>query len=402
VILMQTSSNDFKFLVGDFEIMENLPKVPALPMFSEYAVDFLAALSREILKDKRSRQYVDVTSYAYWIRKTSVENAKAKHLDYRNRIGRGVAFHVAPSNVPVNFAVSMTSSILAGNATIIRVSNKNFEQVEIICDAMNKLLGTDFKKMRPYFCLIRYDHNDIITQELSSICDVRIIWGGDKTIETIRKASIPPRAVEMAFADRYSIAVINSDQYLESNREDIAKGFYTDTYYTDQNACSSPRIVIWTGTKTEEARKEFWISLDEIVARDYRMKPIQAVDKYTSFCMLGMLRDKVHLISENNYVVRVEVDRLFPELMDYKNGGGYFFEYIATDLCEIIPILGKQCQTVSFLGESKERIKEIVFENGVRGVDRIVPLGQTMGLEFIWDGYKMIENMSRFVYMGEY
>ena len=132
------------------------------------------------------------------------------------------------------------------------------------------------------------------------------------------------------------------------------------------------------------------------------MKPIQAVDKYTSFCMLGMLRDKVHLISENNYVVRVEVDCLFPELMDYKNGGGYFFEYIATDLCEIIPILGKQCQTVSFLGESKERIKEIVFGNGVRGVDRIVPLGQTMGLEFIWDGYKMIENMSRFVYMGEY
>jgi hypothetical protein len=25
-----------------------------------------------------------------------------------------------------------------------------------------------------------------------------------------------------------------------------------------------------------------------------------------------------------------------------------------------------------------------------------------MGLEFIWDGYKMIESMSRFVYMGDY
>lgn len=43
-----------------------------------------------------------------------------------------------------------------------------------------------------------------------------------------------------------------------------------------------------------------------------------------------------------------------------------------------------------------------MFDKGVRGVDRIVELGQTMGLEFIWDGYKMIETMSRFVYTGGY
>ena len=47
-------------------------------------------------------------------------------------------------------------------------------------------------------------------------------------------------------------------------------------------------------------------------------------------------------------------------------------------------------------------MKDVVYRNGVRGVDRIVELGQTMGLEFIWDGYKMIETMSRFVYTGEY
>lgn len=402
MILMRINSDDFEFLVGNFEIMEQMQKLPALPMFSDRTVDFFSSLSRELLKDKRTRQNVDVMSYAYWIRKASIENVKSKHIDYTSRIGRGIAFHVAPSNVPVNFAVSMTSSILAGNATIIRVSNKRFEQVEIICDAMNRLLTDTFKEMRPYFCLVRYEHKDMITQELSSICDVRIIWGGNQTIETIRKAYLPPRAIEMAFADRHSIAVIHSDTYLRSNYDEVAKDFYTDTYYTDQNACSSPRIVIWTGSKTEEARIEFWRSLKKLVQKDYRMKPIQAVDKYTSFCMLGMLKDKIHLVSDNNYVVRVETEELFPELMDYKNGGGYFFEYVAEDLEEIVPVLTKQCQTISFLGESKERIKDIVFRNGVRGVDRIVPLGQTMGLEFIWDGYKMIESMSRFVYAGEY
>ena len=402
MIHMQINSNDIEFLVGNEEILNNMQTVPALPTFSKEAVDFLTTLSKEILKDKRSRSNVDVMSYAYWIRKASIESVKIKHLDYGNRIGRGVAFHVAPSNVPVNFAVSMNSSLLAVNASIIRVSNKRCEQVDIICDAMNKLLESDFAEMRRYFCIIRYDHSEIITQELSSICDVRIIWGGNRTIETIRKASLPPRAIELAFADRHSIAIINSDVYLEQNPDEVAKEFYTDTYYTDQNACSSPRLVVWLGNNKEKARNIFWSRMNELVESKYDMKPIQAVDKYTSMCTLAMGRKGVKLISDNNYVVRVEVDALDSSLMDYKNGGGYFFEYKADCLDEIVPVLTKQCQTISILGLEKQDVLDIVYKYGVRGVDRIVLLGQTMGLEFIWDGYKMIETMSRFVYTGDY
>ena len=343
-----------------------------------------------------------MTSYAYWIRKASIESVKTKHRDYNSRIGRGVAFHVAPSNVPVNFAVSMTSSILAGNVTLIRLSNKPFVQADIICDAMNKLISTEFQNMKPYFCLIRYDHSEEITQELSDICDVRIIWGGNRTINEIRKAILPPRAIEMAFADRHSLAVINADEYLKQDAEEVAKGFYTDTYYTDQNACSSPRLVVWTGENVERAREQFWKTLKKIVLNDYDMKPIQAVDKYTSVCILGMNRKGQKLISDDNFIVRVEVEKLTDDLMDYKNGGGYFFEYVAKEIEEIVPVLTKQCQTISVLGIAKNTIKDVVYKNGVRGVDRIVPLGQTMGLEFIWDGYKMIENMSRFVYTGDY
>ena len=399
---MQINSSDLEFLVGDYNILENMQKTPALPMFSEPAVDFLATLSREILKDKRSRSNIDVMSYAYWIRKASIESTKEKHLDRKNRIGRGVAFHVAPSNVPVNFAVSMTSSLLAGNATIIRVSNKRFEQVDIICQAMNRILNSEHKNIRNHLCLLRYEHSEQITQELSNICDVRVIWGGNNTINTIRKASLPPRAIEMAFADRHSLAIINSNVYLKENSDDVAKDFYTDTYYTDQNACSSPRLVVWVGDKVEEARSLFWEKLHILVNSDYEMRPIQAVDKFTSLSMLGMGHNGVKLVSKDNMVMRVEVESLYPELMDYKNGGGYFFEYKAKSLDEVVPVLTKQCQTISVLGIKKQEILELVYKHGVRGVDRVVELGQTMGLEFIWDGFKMIETMSRFIYSGGY
>lgn len=402
MIPMQINSDNIHFLVGCPEILNHMEKAPVLPMFSDQAVGFLSALSRMLLKDKRAKEYTDVTAYAYWIRKASLENARSKHKDYQHRLGRGVAFHIAPSNVPVNFAVSMTSSILAGNLTVIRISNKQFPQVDMIVDAMNALLEHDFESFRPYLCIIRYEHSDEITGQLSSICDLRIIWGGDHTIASIRRAPLSPRSIEMTFADRCSLAIIDADEYLKESAEAVAKGFYTDTYYTDQNACSSPRMVVWLGEHVEEARDIFWNELRNLVVQDYDMKPIQAVDKYTSMCELGMLKQGSKLVSSDNYVVRIEVDTLLEELMEYKNSGGYFFEYVAKELSEILPVLTKRCQTIAVLGVEKEDVRDLVFRAGVRGVDRIVPLGQTMGLEFIWDGYKMIESMSRFVYEGEY
>ena len=76
---------------------------------------------------------------------------------------------------------------------------------------------------------------------------------------------------------------------------------------------------------------------------------------------------------------------------------GYFFEYDAEDLREIIPILGKSCQTVGYYGIDPIEIKRLLFETNVRGIDRIVPLGHTMDLSVIWDGYNMLDTMSRVV-----
>ena len=54
--------------------------------------------------------------------------------------------------------------------------------------------------------IVKYENNnDEFTKFLSSICDVRIIWGGDKSIERIRKFPINSRSFDLTFADRYSI-----------------------------------------------------------------------------------------------------------------------------------------------------------------------------------------------------
>ena len=401
MIPMQINTERISFLVGSEAVLTHMDQVAALPMFCDIIVDFLADLSRRLMADERSRKYQDIMSYAYWIRKSSLERVKEAYPKCGNNLGRGVSFHIAPSNVPVNFAVSMTSALLAGNSVVIRVSDRDFEQVTIICDAINDLLSDRYKAISDRFCIVRYPHDDGITGQLSGICDIRIIWGGDETIRRIRSTGLPPRAIELTFADRYSIALIDSDKYLTEDPQKVARGFYTDTYYSDQNACSSPRLIVWLGNNKEMAKTRFFDSLSRLVKEQYIMKPVQAVDKYEAFCKLSMNGIAAKLIFDDNLVMRVLVNDLNSNFMDYKIGGGYFFEYDAESIDEIVPLLGKQCQTVAVLGVDKNDVFKLVKDNGVRGVDRIVDLSQTMALEFVWDGYRMIEAMTRVVYIGQ-
>ena len=398
-----------KYLVGDCDIIAGSGSIPALPAFSDEALAFLSRLSRELRAVRGIRGHQDILSYAYWIRKASLLREKMRTADVGNRVGRGVAFHIAPSNVPVNFAVSMTSSLLAGNITVIRVSNKEFEEVDIICDAINKILEMpEYEAVKRYICIIRYDHSDAVTEFLSSICDIRIIWGGDATIREIRRFPIPTRAVEMCFADRYSVAVINAKKYLgilKDKAEEIAGKFYTDTYYSDQNACSSPRIVVWLteGTGQDDlalCRETFWDSLQKEADERYDMQPVQAIDKLSNFTELAMSFGNTVLSKrQNNKLFVIDINDASEDVFNYKTGGGFFFQYDVKDLEEIVPFLGKQCQTIAVLGIEKSDVVDLVKRRGVRGVDRVVDFGDTMGLEFVWDGYRMIENMSRVIYV---
>ena len=393
---MQQSFSKINYIVGNEKLLSEISKTKTLPLFSDLVVTFLSELSNKLLANPATKEYADVVSYAFWIRKASVEKEK-KRYDLDKKIGRGVALHIAPSNVPVAFAMSFTAALLAGNPCVVRVSAKEYEQVNIICSTIDELISNRIPEMSKYLIIIRYEHDEEITQALTDLCDIRIVWGGDKTISTIRKASLPSRAIELTFADRHSIAIIDADKYLESDFEKVAKDFYADTFFIDQNACSSPRLVVWTGKGIDKAKSYFWKNLQKLVNRDYSLQPVKVVDKLDSFCKLAAYNKGVKLLKENNSLYRVQIKKLTHSIMDYKDNCGYFFEYDAKTLDEICPILSKKCQTISYLGINPIEIRKIVVDNGVKGGDRIVPMGQTMELTFIWDGYDLIDTMSRIV-----
>ena len=71
-------------------------------------------------------------------------------------------------------------------------------------------------KIKKMMRIIRYDSKETkITRDISKISDARLIWGGDKTIEEIREIKTKARTIDVPFADRYSISIINSDKILQ-------------------------------------------------------------------------------------------------------------------------------------------------------------------------------------------
>jgi len=394
VIHIPLNTNQIKYIVGNSKIVRNMEYLHSFRIFDDKVIEYLNTVSSILLKDTSSKQYPDVISFAFWCRKTSIMSLLKPYSKDMNCIGRGVAFHITPSNVAVNFAYSLAVGILAGNANIVRLPSKNFTQVRIISNAFLKALNDNINQ---YICLVQYEHNQDITDYFSIICDTRVIWGGDVTIDTIRKSPLKPRATEITFSDRYSICVINADEYLkEINKKIIAQGFFNDTYLTDQNACTAPRLVIWMGDHIREAQNIFYDELEALVKERYSLQPIQVINKYTNLCKHAATNKHIYLISgKKNYIMRVKVDKLTDNIMEYKGNSGYFIEYEARSLEELLPLCTVKCQTLSYYGLDVHKLKDFIMSTRPRGIDRIVPVGQTMDFSIVWDGYDLIKSMSR-------
>ena len=66
------------------------------------------------------------------------------------------------------------------------IPSKEFAQADFLCKTINDILKKfKYKSLYTSTAFVRYDKNDKITEYLSSKCDLRIIWGGDATIENV-------------------------------------------------------------------------------------------------------------------------------------------------------------------------------------------------------------------------
>jgi hypothetical protein len=380
-------------------IQHSMPLQP----FAPQVLDLLADLSQMLCADPRARTLPDLYSFGFWCRRTSLEAMSREYPELDRRLGRGVVFHVGPANVPVNFAYSLVAGLLAGNANIVRVPSADFVQVRIIAQALDALLSNHVHKdLREHIRLVRYDrYAQDITAVFSSVCDVRVVWGGNSTIDNIRLNGLPARAFDVTLADRYSVSLIGAQRYLqEGNFLKLAQGFYNDTYLFDQNACTAPHLVLWLGAPeiVKKARDLFWTHLHAYAKGHYALEPSSAVDKLSQALRFAALHEDINIVpSEDNLITRITLKKLEPGIENWHGNCGFFFEYELDELENFLPIISRRYQTMTYSGLDKAMLQALIINGRALGIDRIVPIGRSLEFSLKWDGYDLVRTLSRFV-----
>lgn len=389
--------NDVEYLLGNFERFSPLREPP----YSKRALDFFGALAQVLRADPAVKAFPDLAAFAFWCRPANLARMKTT-LDTRKRLGRGTVFHIAPSNVPMNFAYSLAFGLLAGCANIVRVPGGDFPQIDSFVRAWRSVLEKDdFALFRDKTLLVRYGHDDEITGRFSARCDARVIWGGDETIQRIRRLPIPPQGVEITFADRYSFALMNPaavEQLGEPEWERLCDRFTNDALMMGQRACSSPHLIVWIGEKSPAGRERFWRGVARSASR-FPIEPSRVMDRFVRLC--GNAIDfETQGTLEWFGGKRLGTVRLaaLPERLDALRGDfGLFYEYDAENLDTLALRITEKFQTAVCFGVEPETVADWVIKNRLRGIDRIVPVGSALSIGPIWDGFDIVGTLSRIV-----
>lgn len=396
-----------QYLLGDKSVVENddfdFGRNLLLP-YSDIVCDFLNEVSKTIMHTKEWKRFPDVTALAYWCRRANLIRMKEAFMRGDCRIGRGMAFHIAPSNVPVNTFYTLFWGLLSGCYNIVKAPSRESGQIESVCRIIQEVLEKGFGELIPYINVIRYSRESSWTQYLSDKCMARIVWGGDETIRLVTQTGLRPRAVELKFADRYSLAVISTESIRDipdTQLKQLAHHFYNDTYLMDQNACSSPHLICWMSKKGEAqaqaAKDRFWEAVYQESCR-YELEEIKSSEKYTVFCDLVMTNEMISTTKRYGNRVYVMTLSQVPNTIESLRGKyGLFFEYETNEVAEVFEKLSEKTQTCLYYGVRPEELVNAILSGGALCIDRVVPVGEALSIGSVWDGYDVISELSRII-----
>jgi hypothetical protein len=364
---------------------------------------FLTSLARKLLRPEVARRFPELASLGFFLRRSEIERAVRRITETpagEFHFPRGVVFHLPPANVDTIFVYSWALSALAGNTNVVRISSRSAGAADAVLDALNDSLAEADSVVAATQRMVTYGHDDATTAALSAACDLRVIWGGDGAVNTIRRHPLKPSGRDVTFPDRASLSVISVDGWRaadEARRRQAVEDFTNDAYWFDQAACSSPRTVFWVGSPDDArpAQEEFATRLAEVVARKgWLVDAAMAVEKRVSTYGLAADGDATRIDFHGNSVAMLELAR--PDAVPRRwLGAGTFPQAVLGSLADLVPIVSPKDQTLTYFGFEPKEMHALAHALGGRGIERIVPLGSALSFAAIWDGYDLLREFTK-------
>jgi hypothetical protein len=186
-----------------------------------------------------------------------------------------------------------------------------------------------------------------------------------------------------------------------STYNELVKKFVNDTYWFGQQGCSSPRTVIWLSRSNyDEQIERFWNAVagqaqemfaDDIVAADIMNRIIAMHLAAVSKVGLKVRHDGKML----SRVTITDINR-HTSLREIPWGSGLFFEISGDQLSRLRPMFDGKVQTVSYFGFDANCLRDSMIEVCLFP-DRVVPVGTALDFSNKWDGFDLLNNLTRIV-----
>jgi hypothetical protein len=393
-------TDDAAGLVGFLDATRDVRAEP----FAAARMDTLARLSAALLADPVLRRDPASVSVAYWLRRAHLARLAEEHARRAAtepdvlRVPVGRVLHMAPSNVDTLFIYSWALAYLCGNASVVRLSQESGIVVAALLRVIGSVASVD-EELRRSNRFLTYGHDDEITAALSAWCAHRVIWGGDAAVGAIRPLPLPPHASERVFGSKYSFAVIDGARFgaaPEEERARVAAGFFNDLFWFDQMACSSPHVVFWIGAApvAESAARAFEHALQAEVGRRGFEPPVSSAVHRRSYAFGLAASADVRVVLEHPGFVGVHVrDRA--ALDKDVCGGGLLRHVSVAELSEVLGFVDEGDQTLTHWGIDGIVLREFAVQAGARGLDRVVPIGEALAFDVVWDGFHLVDDMLR-------
>lgn len=364
-------------LQGDFTQL-----LPQVAPFQDDTITEIAALSQFLLKKQQSNA---VSALGFWCRKANIYTMKEHFTALKRNHPRGIVFHITPANVDTVYFYSLLLSMLCGNSNIVRISDRSGEQTYQLIALLNEFLSLHPYSVLNSLCAIVSYPSDakVITQYFSKHCDMRIIWGGDDAIGQINQHAHVKHQV--CFPDRYSLAVIRLTT--EADIDLAVSRFIRDFNAFSQQACSSPKAILWYQTSLE-LQDLFWQVLRLALSKDESQFSQTAQANRLYHLQLLVLLANINPLAIKKYheFMHCELVEFSPDMLLHHQGDGLILS------CQIKNLKlekADKLQTISYFGLNASEQSQLASV-----AIRAIALGQALTFDHYWDGVDLLAELS--------
>ena len=366
-------------------------------VFSADVLAFINALSKQLLQDVSAKQHAELVALGFWLRTSHMQALKNQQPAGLSK-ALGLVLHFTPANVDSMFVYSWVCSLLMGNNNIVRVASAESAAKNVLLNTLNVLFEqTEFRKLAKRNLFVSYPRESSLSAKLSLHADARVIWGGDASVNAIRALPIKPRCRDISFADRYSAALINGDDLKDEQQvAQLASLLWRDTQPHQQQACSSPRVIFWLGDT--QLQHSLFTQINQLAGQ--QGSEINQLNNHLAVSQVMQSSGVVGKPLIQQTICVLPISELRAEFLDWHMGTGLFLLMPLSKLDDLADNIDNKLQTLSYWGMEQEQLLKLVAQPSIKGIDRIVKVGHALTFSPDWDGYHVLDELSRHIFVG--